>query len=152
MYGNPSLYLQIAGIFCPFQKGFIVFPAPFAFTTEVLFIYPHISIKGNTSHGEDQRRPNVGSHILRRITFPRSGCPSVPLQAKPFPRTCPLFRIIFCDAEAADAEYMAPEDIAGRVEITRWGGTILQLGVDALRKGKKDLLITGPYWSSQTDI
>lgn len=39
---------------------------------------------------------------------------------------------------------MAPEDIAGRVEITRWGGTILQLGVDALRKGKKDFLITGP--------
>ena len=29
----------------------------------------------------------------------------------------PFVRIIFCDAEATDAGYMAPEDIAGRVEI-----------------------------------
>ena len=46
----------------------------------------------------------------------------------------PFVRIIFCDAEATDAGYMAPEDIAGRVEITGRGGTALQSGVDALER------------------
>ena len=55
----------------------------------------------------------------------------------------PFVRIIFCDAEATDAGYMAPEDIAGRVEITGRGGTILQPGVDALEKAK-DFPVTGP--------
>ena len=55
----------------------------------------------------------------------------------------PFVRIIFCDAEATDAGYMAPEDIAGRVEITGRGGTILQLGVNALEKAK-DFPVTGP--------
>ncbi len=41
-------------------------------------------------------------------------------------------RIIFCDARATDAGYMAPEDIAGRVEVTGRCGTVLQPGVDAL--------------------
>ena len=52
-------------------------------------------------------------------------------------------RIIFCDAEATDAGYMAPEDIAGRVEITGRGGTILQPGVDTLERAK-DFPVTGP--------
>lgn len=55
----------------------------------------------------------------------------------------PFVRIIFCDAEATDAGYMAPEDIAGRVEITGRGGTILQPGVDTLEKAK-DFPVTGP--------
>ncbi len=55
----------------------------------------------------------------------------------------PFVRIIFCDAEATDAGYMAPEDIAGRVEITGRGGTILQPGVNALEKAK-DFPVTGP--------
>ncbi len=55
----------------------------------------------------------------------------------------PFVRIIFCDAEATDAGYMAPEDIAGRVEITGRGGTILQPGVDALEISK-DFPVTGP--------
>ena len=55
----------------------------------------------------------------------------------------PFVRIIFCDAEATDAGYMAPEDIAGRVEITGRGGTILQPGVDALEKAK-DFPVSGP--------
>lgn len=38
---------------------------------------------------------------------------------------------------------MAPEDIAGRVEITGRGGTILQPGVDALERSK-DFPVTGP--------
>ena len=63
----------------------------------------------------------------------------------------PFVRIIFCDAEATDAGYMAPEDIAGRVEVTGRGGTVLQSGIDALEKGKdfpKDgpvLVITDGY-------
>ena len=55
----------------------------------------------------------------------------------------PFVRIIFCDAQATDAGYMAPEDIAGRVEITGRGGTILQPGVDALEKAK-DFPVSGP--------
>lgn len=52
-------------------------------------------------------------------------------------------RIIFCDAEATDTGYLAPEDIAGRVEVTGRGGTILQPGVDALEKAK-DFPLSGP--------
>lgn len=55
----------------------------------------------------------------------------------------PFVQIIFCDAEATDAGYMAPEDIAGRVEITGRGGTILQPGVDALERAK-DFPVTSP--------
>lgn len=55
----------------------------------------------------------------------------------------PFVRIIFCDAEATDAGYMTPEDIAGRVEITGRGGTILQPGIDALEKAK-DFPPSGP--------
>ena len=55
----------------------------------------------------------------------------------------PFVRIIFCDAEATDAGYMASEDIAGRVEITGRGGTILQPGIDALEKAK-DFPPSGP--------
>lgn len=55
----------------------------------------------------------------------------------------PFVRIIFCDAEATDAGFMAPEDIAGRVEITGRGGTILQPGIDALEKAR-DFPVSGP--------
>ena len=55
----------------------------------------------------------------------------------------PYVRIIFCDAEATDAGFLAPEDIAGRVEITGRGGTILQPGVDALERAK-DFPLSGP--------
>lgn len=55
----------------------------------------------------------------------------------------PFVRIIFCDAEATDAGYMAPEYIAGRVEITGRGGTVIQPGVDALEKAK-DFPVSAP--------
>lgn len=41
-------------------------------------------------------------------------------------------RVVFCDAAAYDQGYMAPEDIAGRVEVKGRGGTILQPGIDLL--------------------
>lgn len=47
-----------------------------------------------------------------------------------------LVRVIFCDADAYDAGYMSPEEIAGRVEVKGRGGTILQPGVDLLEKAK----------------
>ena len=40
----------------------------------------------------------------------------------------PFVRIIFCDAKATDAGYLAPEEIAGKVKVTGRGGTILQPG------------------------
>ena len=63
----------------------------------------------------------------------------------------PYARVVFCDAKAYDAGWLAPEDIAGRVEVRGRGGTILQPGVDLLLKAKdfpKDapiLIITDGY-------
>jgi predicted metal-dependent peptidase len=47
-------------------------------------------------------------------------------------RDVPAARVVFCDAAAYDAGYMAPEEIAGRVRIRGRGGTVLQPGVDLL--------------------
>lgn len=44
----------------------------------------------------------------------------------------PFARVIFCDAQAYDAGYLAPEDIAGRVRVQGRGGTVLQPGIDLL--------------------
>jgi len=41
-------------------------------------------------------------------------------------------RVIFCDAQAHDAGFMKPEDIAGTVKVRGRGGTVLQPGVDML--------------------
>lgn len=41
-------------------------------------------------------------------------------------------RVVFCDAAAYDAGYLSVEDIAGRVRVKGWGGTLLQLGITAL--------------------
>lgn len=49
-------------------------------------------------------------------------------------RDVPYARVIFCDAAAYDAGYMAPEDIAGRVAIRGRGGTCLQPGVELLER------------------
>lgn len=49
-------------------------------------------------------------------------------------RDVPFVRVVFCDAVAYDAGYLAPEDIAGRVEIRGRGGTILQPGIDLLQQ------------------
>ena len=51
-------------------------------------------------------------------------------------RDVPAVRVIFCDAEAYDAGYMRPEDIAGTVKIKGRGGTILQPGIDLLDKAE----------------
>ena len=51
-------------------------------------------------------------------------------------RDVPAARVIFCDAEAYDAGYMKPEDIAGSVKVKGRGGTILQPGIDMLQKSE----------------
>lgn len=51
-------------------------------------------------------------------------------------REVPLVRVIFCDARAYDAGYLAPEDIAGRVEVKGRGGTELQPAVEHLERAK----------------
>jgi len=43
-------------------------------------------------------------------------------------------RVVFCDAIAYDKGYMAPEEIAGRVQVRGRGGTVLQPGIDLLVK------------------
>ena len=52
-------------------------------------------------------------------------------------------RVVFCDAEAYDAGYLSPEEIAGRVEITGGGGTVLQPAIDLIEKSD-DFPATGP--------
>jgi len=51
-------------------------------------------------------------------------------------RDVPAARIVFCDAEAYDAGYMKPEDIAGTVQVKGRGGTVLQPGVDLLERAE----------------
>lgn len=48
----------------------------------------------------------------------------------------PLVRVVFCDANAYDIGYIAPEDIAGRVMVKGRGGTVLQPAVDLLEQAK----------------
>lgn len=47
-------------------------------------------------------------------------------------RDVPAARVVFCDAIAYDAGYLAVEDIAGRVKVRGRGGTMLQPGIDLL--------------------
>ncbi|HWT73172.1 MAG TPA: VWA-like domain-containing protein, partial [Mobilitalea sp.] len=51
-------------------------------------------------------------------------------------RDVPAVRVVFCDAEAYDAGYMRPEDIAGTVKIKGRGGTVLQPGIDLLENAE----------------
>lgn len=55
----------------------------------------------------------------------------------------PLVRVVFCDAQAYDIGYVAPEDIAGRVMVKGRGGTVLQPAVDLLESAK-DFPKSGP--------
>lgn len=63
----------------------------------------------------------------------------------------PFVRVVFCDAVAYDAGYMATEDIAERVKIKGRGGTVLQPGIDLLEqaadfpKNGPILIITDGY-------
>lgn len=47
-------------------------------------------------------------------------------------RDVPFARIAFCDAHAYDAGYLAPDEIAGRIEVKGRSGTKLQPGIDLL--------------------
>ena len=47
-------------------------------------------------------------------------------------RDVPAARVVFCDADAYDAGYMKPDDVAGNVEVKGRGGTVLQPGIDLL--------------------
>jgi predicted metal-dependent peptidase len=49
-------------------------------------------------------------------------------------RDVPRARVVFCDAAAYDAGYVAVEDIAGRVKVRGRGGTVLQPGIDRLER------------------
>ncbi len=44
----------------------------------------------------------------------------------------PAARVVFCDAAPYDMGYLAPDAIAGRVQVRGRGGTVLQPGVDLL--------------------
>lgn len=70
----------------------------------------------------------------------------------------PFVRVVFCDADAYDAGYMTPDDIAGRVKVTGGGGTILQPAVTLLEKAKDFpdngpiLIITDGYIEEKINI
>ena len=67
-------------------------------------------------------------------------------------------RVVFCDANAYDAGYMTPDEIAGRVKVVGRGGTRLQPGIDLLQKAEdfpKDgpiLIITDGEIEKHLDI
>ena len=48
----------------------------------------------------------------------------------------PKMRVVFCDAAPYDKGYLAPEEVAGRVEVVGRGGTVLQPGIDLLENSK----------------
>lgn len=58
-------------------------------------------------------------------------------------RDVPAARVVFCDAVAYDAGYLAPSDIAGRVTVRGRGGTVLQPGVNLLERAP-DFPADGP--------
>lgn len=49
-------------------------------------------------------------------------------------RDVPAARVVFCDATAYDAGYLAVTEIAGRVRVRGRGGTVLQPGVNLLER------------------
>ncbi|MEU2157368.1 VWA-like domain-containing protein [Streptomyces sp. NPDC019396] len=51
-------------------------------------------------------------------------------------RDVPAARVVFCDAQAHDAGYVQPSEIAGRVRVRGRGGTVLQPGVDLLQRAE----------------
>jgi predicted metal-dependent peptidase len=51
-------------------------------------------------------------------------------------RDVPWVRVVFCDALAYDAGYLAPEEIADRVQVKGRGGTMLQPGINLLDKAE----------------
>ena len=51
-------------------------------------------------------------------------------------RDVPWVRVIFCDAIAYDAGYLAPEEIADKVQVKGRGGTVLQPGINLLEKAE----------------
>lgn len=53
-------------------------------------------------------------------------------------------RVVFCDAAAYDQGYMAPEEIADRVQVKGRGGTALQPGIDLLEDAD-DFPKNGPF-------
>jgi predicted metal-dependent peptidase len=58
-------------------------------------------------------------------------------------RDVPAARVVYCDAAAYDAGYLAVDEIAGRVQVRGRGGTVLQPGVDLLERAD-DFPADGP--------
>jgi predicted metal-dependent peptidase len=72
-------------------------------------------------------------------------------------REVPYVRVVFCDAAPYDQGYLAPEDIAGRVQVKGRGGTVLQPAIDLLERAEdfpKDgpLLIISDGWCDRLHI
>lgn len=55
----------------------------------------------------------------------------------------PYVRVVFCDAIAYDAGWLAVDDIAGHVRVKGRGGTVLQPGIDLLERAS-DFPADGP--------
>ncbi|HKD75461.1 MAG TPA: VWA-like domain-containing protein, partial [Ktedonobacterales bacterium] len=58
-------------------------------------------------------------------------------------RDVPAVRLVFCDAEAYDEGYVAPETVGDKVRVKGRGGTILQPGIDLLTRAD-DFPATAP--------
>jgi len=58
-------------------------------------------------------------------------------------RDVPFVRVIFCDAVAYDAGYLAPEELLTKVKVRGRGGTVLQPGIQLL-EAAQDFPKDGP--------
>jgi predicted metal-dependent peptidase len=72
-------------------------------------------------------------------------------------RDVPSARVVFCDAAAYDAGFMAPQEIAGRVRVRGRGGTVLQPGVDLLERaadfpGDGPILVITDGWCDRVRV
>ncbi|WP_406141270.1 hypothetical protein OH828_35830 [Streptomyces anulatus] len=97
---------------------------------------PDIPRAGRSFPPEEVARCTFG------VVLDTSGSMSGPLLAKALgaiasyaeARDVPAARVVFCDAAAYDAGFLAPTEIAGRVRVRGRGGTVLQPGIDLLQR------------------
>lgn len=67
-------------------------------------------------------------------------------------REVPLVRVIFCDARAYDAGYLAPEEIAGRVQVKgRGGGRFCSRESIFWSRQKTFRIMSDPYYHGRVD-
>jgi predicted metal-dependent peptidase len=106
---------------------------------------PDIPRPGRVHPEEFERRPTFGVVLDTSGSMDREllGKALGAISSYALARDVPAARVVFCDAAAYDAGYLAVEDIADRVKVRGRGGTVLQPGVRLLEQAA-DFPADGP--------